>query len=384
MTVEKTTPGISMTGVPLLDLAAQNGPLEGEIMAAMARVVRSNRYILGGEVEALESELAQTLGLPHCIGVSSGTDALLVALMALGVGPGDEVITTPFSFFATAGCISRVGATPVFVDIERDTFNIDPSKIEAAINSRTRAILPVHLFGQPCDMAAIERLAGVKNLAVLEDAAQAIGAQQGGRPIGGIGNLGAFSFFPSKNLGAFGDAGMVTTTDAALADRVRVLRGHGAKPKYFHARVGGNFRIDALQAAVLRVKLPHLARWTAARRSNAARYDAIFDSAELEPMLLERPRQRADDHIYNQYVIRTCHRDGLRKLLGDQRIGTEVYYPRPLHLQECFAHLGQAAGSLPVAERAADEVLALPIYPELGTEGVTRVAEAVVGFLRAR
>lgn len=370
------------TPVPLLDLTAHHAPLLDALQEAMARVVASNRFILGPEVEALEAACATLTGARHAVGVSSGTDALLVALMALGVGPGDEVITTPFSFFATAGVIHRLGATPVFVDVDPVTFNLDVGRVEGAITPRTRAILPVHLFGQPCDVAALQDLACAHGLPIVEDAAQAIGATSDRGPIGSVGLLGCFSFFPTKNLGAFGDAGLVTTSDDDLAERVRRLRVHGAKPKYFHAAVGGNFRLDALQAAVLNVKLPHLERFTAARRRNADRYDAAFADAGLPPERLVTPRRVFPGHVYNQYTIRTDRRDALRAHLRERGVGTEIYYPRPLHLQACFAHLGHREGDLPVAERAAGEVLSLPIYPELEEARQRVVVDAVVDFLR--
>lgn len=368
--------------IPLLDLQAQNGPLLDDIRAAMERVITTQRFIMGPEVTGLEQELAEYLDVPHAIGVSSGTDALLVALMALGVGQGDEVLTTPFSFFATAGCIARLGAKPVFTDIDPVTYNLDPVGAQATIGERTRAVLPVHLFGQPADVGALSRACAPRSIPIVEDAAQAIGARTEAGPVGGLGTLGCFSFFPSKNLGAFGDAGLVTTTDADLAEQVRVLRVHGGKPKYYHGCIGGNFRLDAIQAAVLRVKLPHLDRWTEARRRNADLYDLLFAEAALDEEILATPRRVEPGHIYNQYVIRTSRRDALREHLSSRGIATEIYYPRPLHLQQCFAYLGHGPGDFPHAEKASDEVLALPIYPELGEARVRRVAEAVIGFLR--
>ncbi len=365
----------------MLDVAAQNGPLMQRLIDKAAEVIRSGRYILGPEVEAFEREVAKYIGVEHAIGVSSGTDALLAALMALGIGAGDEVITTPFSFFATAGCIARVGATPVFVDIRPDTFNLDVEQIEASVTERTKAILPVHLFGQACDMEALTELAAKHQLRLIEDAAQAIGTKSPIGPVGGLGAYGCFSFFPSKNLGGFGDAGLITTNDAELADKARVIRAHGSKPKYYHSVVGGNFRIDALQAALLRVKLPALEEWTSIRRQNADRYDAAFAVAGLDSSVLTTPRRRFEGHIYNQYVIRTSRRDALQAHLAEQKIATAIYYPVPLHRQECFAHLGYEAGSLPVSENASREVLALPIFAGLGEKRQARIIDAVIRFL---
>jgi dTDP-4-amino-4,6-dideoxygalactose transaminase len=368
--------------IPLLDLAAQNGPLEAELSAAMQRVMRSSHFILGEEVSAFEAEIARYIGVKHAIGVSSGTDALLVAMMALEIGPGDEVITTPFSFFATAGCVARLGAKPVFVDIEETTFNLDLAQVEAKISDKTRAIMPVHLFGQSVDLERLGRICAAHGLPMIEDAAQSLGGSAGEARVGAVGALGCFSFFPSKNLGCFGDGGLVTTGDDALAARVRMLRAHGAEPRYYHKYIGGNFRLDALQAAVLRVKLPQLARWTQARRDNAARYDRWFAEAGLPPERLRTPRRVYPGHVYNQYTIATPARDGLRAHLRTQQIGNEVYYPLPLHMQECFRDLGHAPGSFPHAERAALEVLSLPIFPELGEQRQRRVVDAVVSYLR--
>lgn len=366
--------------VPLLDLQAHHAPLVDELRAALERVLTSNRFILGPEVQAFEAEVAGQLGVGHAVGVSSGTDALLAALMALEVGPGDEVITTPFSFFATAGCIARLGARPVFVDIDPDTFNLDVSRVAGAMTPRTRAVLPVHLFGQPYDVRGLQGALAGRDLPIVEDAAQAIGAVTPEGPVGGLGAFGCFSFFPSKNLGCLGDGGLVTTNDAAFAERVRVLRGHGAQPKYHHPFVGGNFRLDAIQAAVLRVLLPHLPSWTAARRENAARYDRmIADDPVLRDTVWPPPRVQ-EGHVYNQYVVRVPHRDDLRTFLTARGIGTEVYYPLPLHLQECFRDLGYRRGDLPESERASGEVLALPVYPELGEEAQRRVTEAMREF----
>jgi len=365
------------TGVPLLDLDAQYRPLRGQLLAAIERVCDSGRFIMGAEVEALERELAEALEVEHAIGVSSGTDAILVALMALGIGPGDEVITSTYSFFATAGSVSRVGATPVFVDIRPDTFNLDPDGVQRALTPRTRAIIPVHLFGLCADMEPILRIAAERGLPVVEDACQAIGSRYRGRQAGSLGTAGCFSFFPSKNLGAFGDGGLVTTTDGALANEMRLLRNHGAEPKYFHRRIGGNFRLDALQAAVLRVKLPHLASWTLRRRENAARYDDLFVRAGLSDRIARPVAPAGYDHIFNQYVIRVPERDRLKSRLAERGIGTEIYYPVPFHLQECFADLGYTRGAFPEAERAAESSLALPIYAELTAAQQATVVDAV-------
>src|SRR3954464_7210599 len=351
--------------VPLLDLEAQYRPLRDAILAAITRVCDSQRFIMGPEIDALERELATQLGIPHAIAVSSGTDALLLALMALDIKPGDEVVTTTFSFFATAGAIGRAGARPVLVDIDPVTFNIDPAQAAAAITPRTRAIMPVHLFGLSADLDPLIEAAARTGIPIIEDAAQAIGSTYKSRPVGGIGAFGCFSFFPSQNLGAFGDAGLLSTTDAALADRARLLRTHGMKPKYYHHLVGANFRMDALQAAVLRVKAPHLAGWTEGRRANAARYRSLFQAAGLDSSVT-LPNAPADRlHIFNQFVIRTPDRDGLKQHLDAHGIGCEIYYPVPCHLQPCFEDLGFSRGDFPHAERAAAESLAIPIYGEL-------------------
>jgi dTDP-4-amino-4,6-dideoxygalactose transaminase len=364
--------------VPLLDLQGQYRPLRDELLAAIARVCDSQRFIGGPEVEGLERETAAYLGVQHAVGLSSGTDALLVALMALGVGPGDEVITPTFSFFATAGCVSRVGATPVLVDIDPQTYNLAPGAAIAAITPRTRAIIPVHLYGQCAELDPVLDAASPRGIAVIEDAAQAIGSTYKGRAAGSMGTAGCFSFFPSKNLGAFGDAGLLTTNDAALAHEVRLLRNHGAEPKYFHKRIGGNFRLDALQAAVLRVKLPHLERWSRQRRANADRYDALFAAAGADTLGVTLPFRAADRaHIFNQYVIRVPRRDTVRARLEAAGVGTEIYYPVPFHLQECFTRLGYRKGAFPAAEAAAAETLALPIYAELTDAQLSRVVNTV-------
>jgi dTDP-4-amino-4,6-dideoxygalactose transaminase len=370
------------TTVPLLDLQSQYGPLREEILAAVIRVCDSQRFILGGEVSDLESELAKLLDVRHAIAVSSGTDALLLALMALGIKAGDEIVTTTYSFFATAGAIVRLGARPVLVDIDLPTYNIDPKRIAAAITPRTRAILPVHLFGLSADMDAVMDIAVERGVPVVEDAAQAIGATYKGRPVGGLGAFGCFSFFPSKNLGAFGDAGLVTTNDSALAKRARLLRTHGMEPKYVHHLVGGNFRMDALQAAILRVKAPHLARWTDARRANARRYQSLFAQAGLSARVTLPGEESDRRHIFNQFVIRTSDRDGLKRHLEASGIGTEIYYPVPIHLQPCFLDLGYRRGAFPHAERAAGESLALPIFGELTSAQQDLVVDAIAKFVK--
>lgn len=376
--------------VPLLDLKAQHATIRDEVRDAIDGVVESQHFILGPEVEALEREVADYSGCAHGIGVSSGTDALLVALMAIDLKPGDEVITTPYTFFATAGAVSRLGGKPVFIDIDPRTYNIDPARIEAAITSRTRAIMPVHLYGQMADMDPIMEMAERRGLYVIEDAAQAIGSEYKELRAGSIGHLGCFSFFPSKNLGGVGDGGMVTSNDAELAHRVKLLRNHGYSPKYYNKVVGGNFRLDAIQAAVLRVKLRYLDRWTEARQRNAAAYRDLFGEAGLSVALEEQsaglnklvlPFECANvRHIYNQFVVRTHRRDDLMTHLKERQIGTEVYYPVPMHLQECFADLGHTRGDFSASESAADQTLALPIYPELTREMLAAVVEAVAEF----
>lgn len=370
--------------VPLLDLQAQYQPLREEILAAITRVCDSQRFILGPEVEELERELAEWMGVRRTIGVSSGTDAVLVALMACGIGPGDEVVTSTYSFFATAGCIARVGAVPVLVDIDPTTYNLNPAAVRDALTPRTRAIVPVHLFGLMADMDPILQTARKAGLAVIEDAAQAIGSRSNGAMAGTLGAVGCFSFFPSKNLAAFGDGGFVSTTDDGLANRLKLLRNHGAEPKYFHKIIGGNFRLDALQAAVLRVKLPHLARWTEARRKNAILYQRLFAEVGLSEQVRVPFEPAGSYHIFNQFVIQVRERDELREYLRARDIGTEVYYPVPFHLQECFAHLGYRRGAFPVAEAAAGETLALPIYGELTPSQIEYVVHTIAEFMSTR
>jgi dTDP-4-amino-4,6-dideoxygalactose transaminase len=356
-----------MIQVPLLDLKAQYTTIRLEVRAAIERVCESQQFILGPEVVGFEEAVAALCGARFAIGVSSGTDALLAALMALEVGPGDEVITTPYSFFATAGVIARLGARPIFVDIDPQTLNIDAEAVRAQITARTKAIMPVHLFGRCSDIEPILQAAKGHGIYVVEDAAQALGAcDDKGRQAGTIGQIGCFSFFPSKNLGAFGDAGMLLTNDPKLAERLRVLRVHGSHPKYYHRLIGGNFRLDALQAAILRVKLPHLTAWTEGRRHNANRYRRLFKDAGLLGCVTLP--EDTPGHIYHQFVVRLPERDRLQARLRDRGVETAIYYPLPLHLQACFQYLGYQCGDFPQAERAARESLALPIYPELTAE----------------
>ena len=364
--------------VPLLDLKAQYAAIKPEVDAAVAEVLESQHFILGSKVEGCEKAIAKYSQCAHGIGVSSGSDALLACLMAENIGAGDEVITTPYTFFATAGAVARLGAVPVFVDIDPLTYNLDVSQIASRITAKTRAIIPVHLYGQMLDMDPVMALAQKYSLVVIEDAAQAIGAEHSGRRAGSIGHYGCFSFFPSKNLGGVGDGGMVVTNDAQRAERLRCLRGHGAKPKYYHKIIGGNFRLDAIQAAVVSAKLPHLDSWTTARQANAKRYDRLFRDAGVAVGL---PTVRANRHIFNQYVIRVSGRDALQAHLKKCGVGTEVYYPVPLHLQECFVYLGHKPGTFVESERAAMETLALPIQPELTDAQAQYVVECIAGFV---
>jgi dTDP-4-amino-4,6-dideoxygalactose transaminase len=369
-----------MPAIPLVDLAAQHEALREDLLAALTRVCDSQQFIMGPEVDFLERELARTIGVEHAVGVSSGTDALLLALMTLGVKAGDEVITSTYSFFATAGAIVRAGARPVLVDIDPVTFNVDPDAIAAAITPKTRAIIPVHLFGLSVDCDPILAEAGGRRIPVVEDAAQAIGATYKGQAVGGLGALGCFSFYPSKNLGALGDAGLLTTNDPDLARRARLLRNHGMEPKYVHHLVGGNFRMDALQAAALRVKAPHLPAWAEARRANARRYTQLFRDAGLDERV-QLPIEPADRyHVFNQFVIRTSGRDALKQHLRERGIASEIYYPLPFHLQPCFADLGYRLGDFPQAERAASESLAIPMYAELTATQQQTIVEAVAEF----
>jgi len=371
--------------VPLLDLTRQYRAIREEIDAAVHRVLALGRFILGPEVEAFEREIAEYLGVKHAIGVASGTDALLLSLKALRVGPGDGVIVPSFTFFATAGVVTNVGATPVFADIDPQTFNISTESVKEILYHPSspitiRAIIPVHLYGQPADMDEITRLAKEYDLYVIEDAAQAIGAEYRGQKVGTIGHLGCFSFFPTKNLGAYGDGGLVVTNDDELAEKVRMLRVHGSKPKYYHHLVGTNSRLDALQAAILRAKLPHLDEWTVARQRIAARYDELLRDVPGVEIPFRAPDRT---HIFHQYTIRVLsgRRDALQKHLREKGIGTQVYYPLPLHLQPCFRHLGYKEGDLPESERASREVLSLPMFPELTEEEQDYVVQAVKAFM---
>ena len=386
-----------MSYVPLLDLKAQFAQIRAELMPIIDRVCALQHFILGEHVRAFEEELARYCTCRAGVGVSSGTDALLLALMALKIGAGDEVITSTFTFFATAGTIARSGARPIFCDIEPASFNLSPIAVQAFIDEhcvtrdgclinrgtggRIRALMPVHLYGQCADMDPLMAIARRHGLKVIEDAAQAIGAEySSGARAGSIGDIGCFSFFPSKNLGAFGDAGMCTSNDLELAESMQILRVHGGNPQYFHAVIGGNFRIDELQAAVLRVKLKYLDGWTQARQGNAAYYDTAFAEAQLGEEISTPVVQPGHRHIFNQYIVRVRDRDALKQFLADRGIGTEIYYPVPLHLQKCFEHLGHVAGDFPESERAAQETLALPIYPELAAAQLTLVVDTIAEF----
>lgn len=370
--------------IPMLDLSVQHQQIAGEIEAAVARVLNSQQFILGPEVREFERELAPYCQCAEAVGCASGSDALLLALMACGVGPGDEVITTPFSFFATAGSIVRLGAKAVFVDIDAATFNLDSNRIESAITERTKAIMPAHLFGQCAEMNRINELASQFGIAVIEDAAQAIGAEYRGRRAGSLGAVGCFSFYPSKNLGGAGDGGLLTTNDLEMAETVRVLRAHGAKKKYYHDRVGINSRLDSLQAAILRAKFRHLDQWAQARRANAQRYRELFrDAGLVSSDSIQLPVESESSlHVYNQFVIRARDRDKLRACLAERGVGTEIYYPVPLHMQACFKDLGYQSGDFPESERAAQEALAIPVYPELGANAQGYVVETVASFYR--
>ncbi|MFZ5832653.1 MAG: DegT/DnrJ/EryC1/StrS family aminotransferase [Planctomycetota bacterium] len=375
----------SFAPVPLLDLARQNRLLQDQYLAALGTVCESGAFVLGPEVTRLEEGVARYCGVRHAIGCASGSDALLLALMALGVGPGDEVILPSFTFFATASAVTRLGARPVFADIDPVSFNIDPTHVERLVTPSTKALLPVHLFGQCAPMDRLCALGRSAGLPVIEDAAQAIGAEWGGRRAGSMGVVGCLSFYPTKNLGGAGDGGMLTTNDDALADRLRLLRGHGMRPRYYHQVVGINSRLDSFQAAVLNVKLPHLDDWTTARQTNARRYTALFVHAGLDRHLELPMADCRARHVWNQYVIRIPggRRDALRQHLSEMKIGTEVYYPLGIHQQECYRDLGYGPGDLPETERAAQEVLALPIFPELTLAEQHRVVEAIAAFVQS-
>jgi len=384
--------------VPLLDLRAQFATIKDQVMPLVEQVFQEQSFILGPHVTRVEEALADYLELEYALGVSSGTDALLLSLMALGVGPGDGVVTTPFTFFATIGSIARLGAYPLLADIDPRTYNLDPARVAQLLErndlpAKPKALVPVHLFGQPAEMDPLLELARQHGLAVVEDAAQAIGARYPGsdadqpRPVGGLGTTGCFSFFPSKNLGGAGDGGLITCRDQELAERLRSMRTHGSHPreKYRHIHLGGNFRLDAVQAVVIQAKLPHLDRWSAARRANAARYDQLFQDSGLVDRELVSPPYRAwpqveSSHVFNQYVVRVQDRQGLMQRLQEEKIGHAVYYPVPLHLAECFAHLGYQKGDFPRAEEAADQVLALPVYPELSPSQQERVVQVIADF----
>jgi dTDP-4-amino-4,6-dideoxygalactose transaminase len=377
--------------VPLLDLKAQYRSIRDECLAITEEIYESQYFILGPHVDKLEAGIARYCDTPHALGVSSGTDALLLALMAGGIGSRDRVITTPYTFFATAGSISRVGALPVFVDIESDTYNISPALIRKCLEEMpgqerraVKAVMPVHLYGQCVDMDPISDLAREHGLMIIEDAAQAIGSEYRGRRAGAMGDVGCFSFFPSKNLGGFGDGGVVTTRSNTLYEEMKILRVHGGHPKYYHRKIGGNFRLDALQAAIVSIKLKHLDNWTAARQENARKYRRLFQQAGLDG-IVSCPVEKQDRHIYNQFVISVeSRRDELRQFLTEQNIGNEVYYPVPLHLQECFEYLNYRKGDFPVSEHAADHTLALPVYPELTDQQLEYVVDRIRKFFSKR
>ncbi len=389
--------------VPLLDLKAQFSAIKDEIKKKLDGVLESQHFILGKEVQELERKVAEYIGTKHAIGVSSGTDALLISLMAIDIKPGDEVILPSYSFFATAGVVARMNATPVFADINPYTFNINPLDIEKRVTEKTRAIIPVHLYGQSCEMNEIIKIAGKYKLKIIEDAAQAIGTQyKNGIKVGALGDIGCFSFFPSKNLGCFGDGGIVTTNNDELGEKLRILRVHGSKPKYYHKIIGGNFRLDEIQAAVLNVKFPYLDKWSAKRRENAELYNKLFIQSGLSeregsliydeknkvllPKAMYKGYKDSEEkeiinyHIYNQYVIRVKERDSLKKFLTENEIGTEIYYPVPFHRQECFKYLNCNMNSYPISDDAASTSLALPIYPELSTEQIQYVVDTIHKF----
>lgn len=366
--------------MPFLDLKAQFAGIRDEVLAAVTRTLESQHFILGPEVQAFEKEISALTECSHAIGCASGSDALILALLALDIGPGDEVITTPFTFFASAGSIARVGATPVFADIDPETYNIDPQAIKRAITPRTKAIMPVHLFGLAADMGATLQVADAAGIPVVEDAAQALGARYNNRAVGSLGLIGCFSFFPSKNLGGAGDGGIVTSNDAALADKLQVLRVHGARNKYEYEVLGMNSRLDALQAGILSVKLRHLERWAEGRRNNAARYVALFRKFGLESRVGLPVTPDGMFHVYNQFTVRVKDRDALREYLRGRGVPVEIYYPKPLHLQKAFAYLGHQPGDFPFSESASGEVMSIPIYPELTEEQQRFVVAAFADF----
>jgi dTDP-4-amino-4,6-dideoxygalactose transaminase len=368
--------------IPLLDLKAQYQSMRSEILAAIEATCDDQGFILGPRVVALEQAVAKYVGSAHAVGVASGSDALLLALMALGVKAGDEVVTVPFTFFATAGAISRLGAKPVFIDVRPDTFNMDPALLERALTPKTKAVIPVHLFGQCADMEAINRIAAGRKIGVIEDACQAIGAARNRKRAGVLGTLACFSFFPSKNLGGFGDGGMVTTNDKALAESIAMLRVHGSRVRYVHEAVGINSRLDALQAAVLLVKLKRLDEWAEGRRRNATQYERLFSEAKLLERVTLPTVEASSFHVFNQFTIRVQKRDELRAYLKEKGVGTEVYYPLPMHLQNCYRDLGYQKGSFPESERAAEEVLSLPIYAELTEAQLQYVVQTIAEFYR--
>ncbi|TAJ25489.1 MAG: DegT/DnrJ/EryC1/StrS family aminotransferase [Nitrospirae bacterium] len=370
--------------VPLLDLKAQFREIRQDVMVAIEAVCDEQGFVLGPRVVDLERALAAYIGGKHAVGCASGSDALLLSLMAAGVGPGDEVITVPFTFFATVSAITRLGAKPVFVDIRPDTFNLDPAQLDHAITLRTKVIIPVHLFGQCAEMDAINKAAKRKGIKVIEDACQAIGAARHGVKAGVLGDTGCFSFFPSKNLGGFGDGGLITTNDATLHEALAMLRVHGSRVRYIHEQVGINSRLDALQAAVLQVKLKHLDRWTEGRRRNATRYERLFADAKILERVTLPATEAGNYHVFNQYTICAHKRDDLKAYLKDKGVGTEIYYPVPMHLQTCFKDLGYQKGSFPISERAAEEVLSLPIYAELADEQLAYVVDCAKEFYKAR
>ncbi len=384
--VEPNTTSDALQPVPLFDNRRQFRELETELLAAVTRVSQSGQYVMGPDCQQLEQRLAEFCRVPHALGCASGSDALLLALMALDVGPGDEVILPSYTFFATASCVSRLGAKPVFVDIDPESFNLDPRAIEPAITSNTKAIIPVHLYGQCADITAIANVARPRSLPVIEDACQAIGAELYGRRAGELGDMGCFSFYPTKNLGCFGDGGLITTVDGKLAERLKLLRAHGMQPRYYHQVIGINSRLDSIQAAVLNVKLGYLDAWTMARAERAHQYVELCRDVGLDRIVSLPIVQPGRRHVWNQYVIRVPdgRRDELRAYLSDRKIGTEIYYPVPLHRQQCYADLGYAEGSLPETERAARETLALPIFPELTVSEQQRVVDEMANFFGCR